>query len=88
MIFKQDSGLLGLFIGLTAPIIFFYLQLYCTPLIFNHSFNYESMQIFALVINLPFFRYYLIKLNYEKTGKGILFITFIYSIIWIYINQL
>ena len=30
---------------------------------------------------------YVININCEKTGKGILFATFMYALIWIYINN-
>ena len=28
-----------------------------------------------------------INLKFEKTGKGILFATFVYALIWVYFNQ-
>ena len=87
MIFKKDSPFLGLFIGITAPIIFFYLQKNILHLILGFSFSSSSMELFALVLNLPFFRYYIINLKYEKTAKGILFATFIYAFIWVYVNK-
>ncbi len=87
MIFKKDSAILGLFIGIIIPIIFYFLQQYLIPIVFGRSFTNASVQLFALVLNLPFFRYYLMNLKYEKTGKGILFATFIYGLIWVYVNQ-
>ena len=88
MIFKKDSAILGLFIGVLIPIIFYSLQKEIIPLVLGRSFSTASMQLFALVLNLPFFRYYLMNLKYEKTGKGIFFATFIYGLIWIVINHL
>ena len=88
MLFKKDSALLGLFLGVFVPIFFYNLQDLLIPLILGQSFEIQSMQLFALMFNLPFFRYYIININCEKTGKGILFATFIYAIIWIYINKL
>ena len=87
MFFKKDSGLLGLLIGVCVPVLFYSLQENIIPMIFGHSFEIQSMQLFALMFNLPFFRYYLINLNCEKTGKGILFATFIYALIWIFVNK-
>jgi len=87
MIFKQDSPLLGFLIGFSIPIICYVLQLKFIPILIGHSFTDESMQLFSLVCNVPFLRYFLINLKFEKAGKGILFATFIYAIIWIYINQ-
>ena len=87
MIFKKDSAILGLFIGILIPVFFYLLQKEIIPLVLGRSFSTASMQLFALVLNLPFFRYYLMNLKYEKTGKGIFFATFIYALIWIFINQ-
>ncbi|MAQ70474.1 MAG: hypothetical protein CMD23_05205 [Flavobacteriales bacterium] len=88
MIFKKDSAILGLFIGVLIPVVFYFLQKEIIPLVWGRSFSSASMQLFALVLNLPFFRYYLMSLKYEKTGKGIFFATFMYGLVWIFINQL
>ena len=87
MIFKKDSALLGLLLGLFIPMLCFILQQKIIPIIIGHAFSLQSMQLFALVLNVPVFRYYLINLQYEKTAKGMLFITFIYALIWVYINR-
>ena len=87
MIFKIDSPILGLAIGILIPILFYYIQFYTIPILLGHAFSSASMQLFALMLNLPFFRFYIINLKYEKTAKGILFATFIYGLIWVYINK-
>lgn len=87
MIFNKDSALFGLLLGFLIPVICYFIQDNLIPLLIGHSFSDKSMQLFALVINAPVLRYYLINLKYEATGKGILFITFIYGILWVYINQ-
>tara|TARA_B100000902_G_C27097429_1_gene807000 strand:- start:61 stop:333 length:273 start_codon:yes stop_codon:yes gene_type:complete len=87
MIFNKDSALLGLFLGFIIPVIFYLLQDMIIPIIIGRSFSNQSMQLFALIVNAPILRYYLINLKYEATGKGILFVTFIYGMIWVYINQ-
>ena len=87
MHFRKDSPLLGLLLGLFIPVIFYFLQDMFIPLILGKSFDIQSMQLFALMFNLPFFRYYLMNLNFEKTGKGILFATFIYALIWVFIYK-
>ena len=87
MIFKRDSAILGLILGVLTPLIVYFFEQKGIPLILGYSFSKPSMQLFALVFNLPIFRYYLIRLGYEKTGKGILFITFIYALFWVYYNQ-
>ena len=87
MIFNKDSALLGLFLGFIIPVVFYLLQDMIIPIIIGRSFSNQSMQLFALIVNAPILRYYLINLKYEATGKGILFVTFIYGMIWVYINQ-
>ena len=73
MIFKKNSALLGLFLGFFIPIIVYVLQENIIPVIMGRGFSKQSMQLFALVVNVPFFRYYLIKLKYEDT-KALSFI--------------
>tara|TARA_B100001250_G_scaffold371545_1_gene356439 strand:- start:1228 stop:1500 length:273 start_codon:yes stop_codon:yes gene_type:complete len=87
MNFKQDSPFLGLLIGVFVPFCVFYIQSYLIPILMGYSFSSASMELFALVLNLPFFRYYIMNLKYEKTAKGILFATFIYALIWVYVNH-
>lgn len=88
MIFKKDSALLGLFLGLFIPLVVYLIQIKLIPLIMGQSFSRTSMELFALVFNLPLIRYFLINVKHENTGKGILFATFIYALIWVYTNQL
>lgn len=88
MTFKKDSLFLGLFIGLAVPFLCYLLQMKLIPKILGYSFANESMQLFALVCNVPFLRFFLLKLDFEAVGKGILFATFIYALLWVYINQI
>lgn len=87
MIFNKDSALLGFCLGVVIPLLVYFLQENIIPIIIGHSFSQKSMQLFGLICNIPFFRYYLINLKYDKTGRGILFSTFIYALIWIYVNK-
>ncbi|MAQ48086.1 MAG: hypothetical protein CMD27_04325 [Flavobacteriales bacterium] len=87
MIYNKDSAFLGLFLGFIIPVIFYLIQDMIIPFVIGHSFSNQSMQLFALIFNAPLLRYYLINLKHESTGKGILFVTFIYGLIWVYINQ-
>ena len=69
MIFNKDSALLGLFLGFLIPIICYFIQYALIPLLIGHSFSDKSMQLFALVINAPVLRYYLINLNTNLQEK-------------------
>ena len=87
MFFKQDSALLGIVIGLLSPVGFYLLQDWIIPMILGSPFDRQSMHLFALVFNLVFFRYYIINLSCENTGKGIFVATFMYALIWIYVYK-
>ena len=87
MFFKKDSALIGFVIGVIIPIVFYFLQDLLIPFLLGNGFDIQSMQLFAIVANLGFFRYYLMNLNFEYTAKGIFFATFIYAVIWIYIYK-
>jgi len=87
MLFKKDSAIFGLRLGIMIPICFYFLEENLIPMLFGVSFRSSSMELFALVMNLPIFRYYLMSLKYERTAKGILFATFVYGLIWVYVNQ-
>ncbi|MFH0866285.1 MAG: hypothetical protein V1904_08820 [Bacteroidota bacterium] len=85
-ILKQDSFILGLITGIIAPWILLGI-LYCLSLFLGnlmlgipYLLSSSTMQLLAIVVNVFAIRYYMIKLKYEKTGKGFLVITFIYII--------
>jgi len=83
MIFKKDSLLLGVVLGLIVPVVFWWLQAILFEYV-NLNIEDSSMKLFALMFNLPVFRYYMINLKYDKTGKGVLFVTFIWAVIWVF----
>lgn len=76
-IFKKDDYAVGSIIGIVLPIvsaliIFITLQLFE----YNDIEQYFKFFLLSIVINILLIRYYLITLKYEKTGKAILFVTF------------
>lgn len=84
-IFKNDSFLLGLILGIAAPwallgiifgIDYLLRQLLKMPILISSS----TMQLFAIVANVLLIRYYMVNLKYDKTGRGLLILTFIYII--------
>lgn len=86
-IFKQDSFVLGLIIGIIAPwilygILYLLLNVFIGNLFFGISFllKQSTLQLCSIIINLLAMRYYMVNLKYEKTGKGFLLVTFIYII--------
>lgn len=91
--FKQDSIWLGLAIGLILPVLVFYLfesinvygsrHLLDKPVVFSKS----TSQLIALFTNVIVFRIYMLRLEMDYTGRGILLATFIYAFIFFYMNK-
>lgn len=71
--------------GIVAPWILLGI-IYCLDYLLRIILNMpilissSTMQLIAIVMNVLALRYYLSSLKYEKTGKGILVITFLYII--------
>lgn len=82
-ILKQDKFLLGIIIGAVTPWILFGILYYLN--VFIGSFHYDvaflrvsTLQLIAIVVNVFFLRYYLATLKFDKTGRGVLLVTFVY----------
>ena len=91
--FKRDNLWFGLAIGLVLPVIIFYLfeginiyssrELFDKPVIFAKS----TSQLIALFFNVLVFRVYMLRWLLDNTGRGILLATFIYALIFFYLNK-
>ena len=76
MIFKKDNFFFGAFLGLFLPILLFFLgRLLKTET--NFDFDDSTIYVVSCIINLPIFRVYMINFDKEKTGRGMLFSTFL-----------
>ena len=89
--FKRDNFAFGTMIGAVIPIlVFLFLQEFVTIKLNNGEteprFDDATNLVLSLVFNLIPFRQYMQKGNYEKTGKGILLMTFIYAMVYVYIK--
>ena len=85
-IFKRDNLLFGLLFGAVVPCILFGL-LYALNRWVSNLFHHEqtiiqtsTLQLIAIVVNVLMIRQYLSKWKYDKTGKGVLLVTFVYII--------
>jgi hypothetical protein len=90
---KKDSMWLGIILGIVMPgavflILYFINQSIRTPLnsVKDHYLTNFMVQILSLVINLLVMRYYLINLKADKTGRGILLVTFIIGVTCFILN--
>jgi hypothetical protein len=79
---KNDHFLLGLFIGLMLPLIMFGAITGINYILLSMKIvhNYLDLLTHALVslfINLLPVRYYFVNLKFDKTGRGVLLLTFV-----------
>ncbi len=85
--FKKDTYLLGVLMGIFLPVMFYGFLFLINLLILNiFDLNFiikqSTLQLISIFINLFPVRYYFVNLKYEKTGRGILFITFVYLVFY------
>jgi hypothetical protein len=85
-LFRQDKFILGIVIGVIAPWITLGI-LYSLNILFRdiilkvpNLIQLSTLELIAIVVNVIMMRQYMVKLKYDKTGRGLLFITFIYII--------
>ena len=83
--FHRDQFWFGLLIGLVYPAVLFAVLLGIDTTVFRWAGRHilekqEYLYILSLVVNLLTIRYYFVNLKYDKTGRGILLVTFIYGI--------
>ena len=88
---KKDNWLLGTIIGILVPLIIFSL-LYMIKNITGISdprsplLKPTNMPLIGIFFNMIPFRYYMVNLKYDKTGRGILLVTIIYAIIFFFLK--
>ena len=84
---KKDDIKLGLSLGLLVPAIAFAI-IYGIDYFFAIRLDKEYLikdgtnLVIGVAINVLIFRYYMIKLRMEQTGKGVLGATFLYAIFY------
>jgi len=96
---RQDSFWMGLILGFLLPAVIFgvlkllifgvsKLVVFFFPLeiIDANVLTLERLILISIVPNVLLLRYYLLKLKYDLTGRGILAITFVIGIIFIIIH--
>ena len=81
-ILKQDSFILGIVFGIIAPLVLFtilyYINLFIGTFYNNVRFvQTPTLQLAAIIVNVLLMRQYLVKLKYDKTGRGFLLVTFV-----------
>ena len=82
---KKDSYILGGILGIAVPgilwLILHFTNLHVKNNFGNSYFSEFMIQILCLVPNVLTLRYYLVSLKADKTGRGILAVTFVIAIV-------
>ena len=86
---KKDNWWLGLGLGIVLPIVLYGVVLlvmkqWGTISDGVYLLRQSTIQLLALFSNLISFRYYMVSLKYDKTGRGILLATIAYAAVYFY----
>lgn len=90
-LFKRDTFLAGLIMGFVLPGIF-YLVIYLIDFVVFETFSTHMLAkqaylyLLSIAINLFAIKYYFVNLQYDKTGRGILIVTFALAIVYFVLN--
>ncbi len=84
---KRDSAKLGILLGLLVPAIFFLClwladQFFATRLDKEYMIKDGTKLVIGVAVNVLLFRWYMVKMRFDQTGKGILAATFFYAIFY------
>ncbi len=88
---KKDNWILGGVLGLVVPLVI-YSVIYLimrkwgtvNEALGIYYIKESTMQLISIFANMFTFRYYMINLKYDKTGRGILLVTFIFAGLFFY----
>jgi hypothetical protein len=84
---KKDNYLLGAVIGLVMPLLLYGLLSLIriwvpTGTTWTRPLEPERMLLLSLIINVIPIRLYLVNYKFDKTGRGVLLITFILMLVF------
>ncbi len=87
---KKDNWWLGAALGALLPIAFYgiimlILNQWGTIAEGTYVLKPSTSKLLALFANFISFRYYMVNLKYDKTGRGILLVTFAYAAVYFYL---
>lgn len=88
--FKKDNMAFGATIGAIIPMVIYLL----ITEVFTKEINGEQVSRFdegtvlvlSIVANLIPFSYFMKRPQYEKTGKGVLLVTFLFAAVYIFVK--
>ncbi len=83
---RRDNMWLGLLIGFISPTVLFgilyLLSHYFAPEGKEYIVKLPTIILVSIFPNLFTLRYYLVKLKFDRTGRGILLVTFAFAILY------
>ncbi len=83
-ILYKDSMGLGIVLGVFLPVVcfglLFAISSFFAPQGKDYLIKLSSVILVSVFANLFTMRHYLVKLKFDKTGRGILLVTFIFAI--------
>lgn len=84
---KRDNIYFGALIGLILPLLFYGLLAFIAMMVQTGSFwarPFESdrMMLLALIINVIPLRLYFVSYKFEKSGRGVLLVTFLLMVFY------
>lgn len=84
---RQDSFGMGTFLGIVLPLVVFGILWGIIKIIgliagIAELVRVDKIILLSICVNLFTLRYYLLKLKMDKTGRGILAVTFIFGLLF------
>lgn len=86
-VFKKDTFVLGLILGIVLPAVFygllFLMDMAVVSIFGAHMLaRQDYLLLLSTVINLFAIKYYFVNLKYDKTGRGVLIVTFALALLY------
>jgi cobalamin biosynthesis protein CobD/CbiB len=90
---KKDDFWYGFFMGLLVPIVVFILVWFIDDYLAHMQkvrtvIKDSTKLLIGVFFNLILFRYFMVKWYLDKTGRGLLAITFLWAILYLIVFQL
>ena len=90
-ILRKDSMSFGIALGICLPAVCFGI-LFAISTVFapegkDYLIKLSNIILVSVFCNLVTIRYYLLKLKFDRTGRGILLVTFVFAIAYFAIYQ-
>lgn len=79
MNWKKDHLGYGIVLGLIVPAVIYFILVGLTSL-FGTELRDSTNELISIFAALPLFRYFIVNLGAEKTGRGMLLVIFVYAI--------